>query len=386
MDLAGLAGGLSRSRFAGNAGLPKKHWRWVLFYQYLQWQIDLQLRGAAAYARDARLSIGLYHDLALATDRFGSDLWAHRPFFVSGCRVGSPPDDFAPKGPGLGLSAARLATAIAKTATASSPNPSATTAATAARCASITSCASSASTGFPTACDATEGAYVREISEDFIRILALESVRKQVIVMGEDLGTVEPDVRETLARFGILSYRLFYFEKHPDGEIPPLRRIPGAGAGLLHHARFAHAGRLLDREPISTPAAPPARSTPTPSRASAHRPPGEKQKMLDRLFELGLMPDGLPLSAAAYPELTGESAQRRGRFPGATAVPACWPSTRRILTKEPAQQNLPGTTWQYPNWGRKMRFTVEQLRTDPEARGFTAMFRNWIIRAGRENR
>jgi len=44
------------------------------------------------------MSIGLYHDLALATDRCGSDLWAHRASFVAGCRVGAPPDDFSPAG------------------------------------------------------------------------------------------------------------------------------------------------------------------------------------------------------------------------------------------------------------------------------------------------
>ena len=55
------------------------------------------------------------------------------------------------------------------------------------------------------------------------------------------------------------------------------------------------------------------------------------------------------------------------------------------LTKELSQQNLPGTTWQYPNWGRKMRFTVEQLRSDPEACGYAAMFRNWIAKSGRSN-
>ena len=56
------------------------------------------MAAAQQRARDRHLPIGLYHDLALATDRFGCDLWAHRPFFVAGCRVGSPPDDFSPKG------------------------------------------------------------------------------------------------------------------------------------------------------------------------------------------------------------------------------------------------------------------------------------------------
>ena len=56
------------------------------------------------------------------------------------------------------------------------------------------------------------------------------------------------------------------------------------------------------------------------------------------------------------------------------------------LTKELHQQNLPGTTWQYPNWSRKMRFTVEELRTTKVARDFTAMFRHWMDRSGRLRR
>jgi 4-alpha-glucanotransferase len=55
------------------------------------------------------------------------------------------------------------------------------------------------------------------------------------------------------------------------------------------------------------------------------------------------------------------------------------------LTKEIAQQNSPGTTWQYPNWSRKMKYTVEQLRAEPAARDFAVMFRNWLVRTGRVN-
>jgi len=34
----------------------------------------------------------------------------------------------------------------------------------------------------------------------------------------------------------------------------------------------------------------------------------------------------------------------------------------------------------------KMKFTLEELRTEPVARDFVAMFRNWLVRSGRVNR
>ena len=70
----------------------------ILFHQYVQWQITRQLGDAQEHAKRCGMGIGLYHDLALATDRCGSDLWAHGPFYVHGSRVGSPPDDFSPDG------------------------------------------------------------------------------------------------------------------------------------------------------------------------------------------------------------------------------------------------------------------------------------------------
>jgi 4-alpha-glucanotransferase len=206
------------------AAFQKKHWRSVLFYQYVQWQIDRQLQRAQEHARGRRLSIGLYHDLALATDRFGSDLWAHRPFFAAGSRVGSPPDDFSPHGQDWGF-----------------PPPNSERHREDGYRLFVETIRKNCRHGgalrmdhvmrlfrlywIPDSCDATQGAYVRELSEDYLRLLALESIRQKVIVIGEDLGTVEPNVREALARFGILSYRLFYFEK--DGaEFRPSAAYP----------------------------------------------------------------------------------------------------------------------------------------------------------------
>jgi 4-alpha-glucanotransferase len=53
------------------------------------------------------------------------------------------------------------------------------------------------------------------------------------------------------------------------------------------------------------------------------------------------------------------------------------------LTKETEQQNLPASTYQYPNWQRKMKYTVEELRRDRVALDCAAMFRNWLAQGGR---
>ena len=359
----------------------KKHWRSVLFYQYLQWQVDLQIGAAQRYCRAQGLKIGLYHDLALATDRCGSDLWAHRKFYAAGCRVGSPPDDFSPKGQDWSF-----------------PPPN-----TAAHHADgyrlfRDSIRNNSRHGgalridhvmrffrlywIPDGMDAANGAYVLDRHEDLLRILALESVRNQMLVVGEDLGTVEPQVRETLARFGIISYKVFYFEKDERGAFKRPRDYPAqslvtstthdlptlAGfwtnrdiearrnAGLLPD-EDSYRGQLADR---------------------AH----EKQKMLDALHLTGLLPPEYPRDAPQIPELTREIHNAAVGFLASTPS-ALLVLNQEDLTKETEQQNLPGSTWQYPNWRRKMRFKLEELSADPEALGFTAMFRNWLIETGR---
>jgi 4-alpha-glucanotransferase len=365
---------------AETRAFAKKHWRPVMFYQYLQWQIDGQLRAAQAKARAQRMPIGLYHDLALATDQFGCDLWAHRPFFVSGCRVGAPPDDFAPQGQDWAFpppnSQRHFEDGYRLFADSIRRN-----------------CRHGGALRIdhvmrlfrlywiPDGCDATQGAYVRETSEDFVRILALESVRNQVMVIGEDLGTVEPEVREALARFGILSYRLFYFEKNNAGEFRAAAEYPRnalvsstthdlptlAGFWIGADIEARRQAGAIDEE---------GRHTQWELRNI------EKQKMLDRLFEEGLLREDLPRKAVDYPELTGELHHAAIGFLASTPSQLL-AVNQEDLTKETAQQNLPGTTWQYPNWGRKMRYSVEDLRTNEVARSFAAMVRDWVVKTGR---
>lgn len=366
------------------AAFRKKHWRSILFYCYAQWQLHLQLAAAQAYARRKGLAIGLYHDLALATDRFGADLWAHRPFFVSGCRVGSPPDDFAPKGQDWGF-----------------PPPCSEQHREDGYRLFIETIGKNCRHGgalridhvmrffrlfwIPEGAGATAGAYVRENYEDLIRILALESVRRQVVIIGEDLGTVEPFVRETLERYGILSYRLFYFEKRAGGDFKTYSEYPEqALVSSTTHDLPTLAG-FWTGEDIEAR----RRAGLFPGDAMYQRQVAEraveKQKVLDLLRGLGLLPEYSPASAALLPEMTGDLHNAVIGFLALTPSQLL-AVNQEDLTKEIAQQNLPATTWQYPNWSRKMKYTLEQLRSEPVARDFVAMFRNWLDRTGRVKR
>jgi len=358
----------------------KDHAEAIEFYSYIQWQIGRQLSEAQSHAKECGMPIGLYHDLALATDSCGSDFWAHRPFYVSGCRVGSPPDDFSPEGQDWAFpppnknhhraTGYRLfAESIRKT------------------------CRHGGALRIdhvmrffrlfwiPAGSTAAEGAYVRDFSRDLIRILALESVRNQVLVVGEDLGTVEPETRETLARFGILSYRLFYFERGLGGEYKHAREYPVqalvsstthdlptlAGFWVNEDIEARRRAGMLDDDAYQSQIADRMR---------------EKQKMLNVLFESALLPGYVPRNASQIPELTGELHNAAIGFLAST------PSMLMVinqedLSKEISQQNLPGTTDQYRNWSRKMKFTLEDLQGNSSARGFTDMFRNWLRRTGR---
>ncbi len=359
----------------------EKHWRSVLFHKYVQWQIGLQLEAAQKYARKKGLRIGLYHDLALATDRFGCDLWSNRDFYVAGCRVGSPPDNFAPKGQDWAFpppnserhyhDSYRLFTESIRR---SCQNGGALRIDHVMRFFRLF--------WIPDGMDATQGTYVRDRFEDLVRILALESVRNKVIVIGEDLGTVPDLVRETLAQFGMLSYRLFYFEQDKKGQFRRPKEYPRqALVSVSTHDLPTLAGFWINRDIEARRSA-----GVLPDDAAYYRMleerRQEKQKMLDLLFSLGMLPDWFPRNAHDVWELTGELHNAVVGFLCSTPSELMM-LNQEDLFKETEQQNLPGTTAEYPNWRRKMRYAIEDLSTNDFTRNCARMFRGWIDRTGR---
>lgn len=355
-----------------------------LFYAWVQWIAFQQLEEAGEAAVSNGLAIGLYHDLALATDNCGADVWKQRKFFVTGCRVGAPPDDFSPEGqdwsfpPPNFLEHRRAGYKLFREALRRNM----------------------AAGGalridhvmrffrlywIPAGFSASEGTYVRDFSEDLVRILALESVRNQVLVVGEDLGTVEPATRKTLERFGILSYRLFYFERGEAGEMNLPERYPvEALVATSTHDLPTIAGSWIGRDIEARDYAGllPVHEVYEQQWADRRK---LRQAILDALFAEGLMPDYYSRNASDIPELTGELHN------AVVAYLARTPSkllqlNQEDLTKQLDQQNLPGSTWQYPNWRRKMGCYLEDLTNDPIVAGSAAMFRYWLRETGREDR
>jgi len=351
----------------------------VLFYGWLQWLIDEQIGAVQKHALESGMSIGLYHDLALATDRCGADLWGYRPFFVNGARVGSPPDGFSPTGQDWSFpppnqerhleDGYRLyAESIRKTMR----HGGALRIDHVMRLFRLY--------WIPEGHTAARGAYVKDRAADLVRILALESLRNNSVIIGEDLGTVEDDVRETLERFGILSYRLLIFEADANGFKAPARYPKSALTSTTTHDLPTMAGFWTGQDIEAR------LRTGTVDRASYESQwrdrLRDKQQLLDALFRADLLPSHYERDASRITELTPELHYAIAGYLAGTPC-ALWLINQEDITRERYQQNMPGTTSEYPNWSRKMRWSIEELSSVEEAHGCAEMFRYWVRRSGR---
>jgi 4-alpha-glucanotransferase len=321
------------------AKFAEEHRDDILFHKFLQWQVDRQLADVQEHAISRGMKIGLYHDLALATDSFGADLWMNRQFYAPGARVGAPADELAPSGQDWGFPPPNREAhrengyeLFAQTIRKNARHGGALRIDHVMRFFRLF--------WIPDGLNATQGVYVKDYAEDLLGILALESVRGGFIVVGEDLGTVEWSVRHKLGEMGILGYRLLWFEKNSDGSFRLPQEYPQqAAVSTTTHDLPTLAGFREGRDIEARRA------------AGLVDDAGYQQQWAARREELGRLEDAL---------------QRAG-FPGdPLGFLLSTPCTLAIvnqedLTGETEQQNLPASTWQHPNWRRKMKVAVEDL-------------------------
>jgi 4-alpha-glucanotransferase len=321
------------------ARFAEEHARDVVFYKFLQWHIDRQLAEVQAHALEKGMRLGVYHDLALATDRFGADLWMNRRFYSTGCRVGAPPDDFSPNGqdwafppPNRDAHRANGYELFAQLIRNTARHGGALRIDHVMRFFRLW--------WIPDGMPASEGAYVRDYSDDLLGVLALESVRGKFIVIGEDLGTVTGEVRQALSEAGVLSYRVLWFERNSDGSFRRPDEYPAqAAASTTTHDLATMAGFAIARDIEAR------RAAGLIDEAAYQHQLAARQEEIRRL-NAGLAEAGFAGDPIGFLFST----------PCALAI-----VNQEDLTGETEQQNLPGSTWQHPNWRRKMKVPVEEF-------------------------
>jgi 4-alpha-glucanotransferase len=186
----------------------------VAFYAWLQWRLERQFVEAAG-------DMTVLQDLPIGVDGGGADAWLWQETLVNDVSVGAPPDIFNAQGQSWGappMAPWRLRAADYVPFVESIR-------ATMARGGGIRIdhvMGLFRLWWIPHDGSPRDGAYVRYPSADLLDIVALESHRACSLVVGEDLGTVEPGVRRALAEHAILSYRLLWFEDDAPVDWPEL--------------------------------------------------------------------------------------------------------------------------------------------------------------------
>ena len=184
------------------------------FHKWLQFLLDEQLKAASATGN-------IMQDLPVGVAPDGADAWMWQDVFAKDVSVGAPPDLFNANGQDWGLPPF-----VPHKLRAAWYEPFIQTVRTALRYARGLRIDHVMGLfrlyWIPLGEPGAHGTYVRYNADEMLSILALESARAKTFVVGEDLGTVDEGVREKLAEYAVLSYRLLWFEEKQPEHYPKL--------------------------------------------------------------------------------------------------------------------------------------------------------------------
>ena len=308
----------------------------VDFHRWLQWQCDEQLATAQDAATAPGTGPGIVHDLAVGVHPDGADVWSLGDALAHGVSVGAPPDAFNQQGQDWSQPPWRP-DRLADLAYAPFRDMVRTILRHAGGLRVDHVLGLFRLWWIPQGAPPSEGTYVRYDHEALIGILALEAQRAGAVLVGEDLGTVEPWVRDYLADRGILGSAVLWFEY--DGADPKapedFRELALASvtvhdlpptAGYLAQEHVA----LRDRLGLLT----------RPVQEERERDAAEQERILGLVRDRGLLDPGAD-EQSTVEALHRYLALSPSLMVGVSLVDAV--GDRRT-------QNQPGTSDEYPNW------------------------------------
>jgi len=353
-------GELQHPSNAAVADFAAEHATTVDFHRWLQWQLDDQLTAAQATAVQAGMDLGIMHDLAVGVDPNGADAWALQDVLALGVAAGAPPDEFNQLGQDWSQPPWRPDQLVYD---AYEPFRALVNA--------VLRHAGGVRIDhiiglfrlwwIPKGAPPTDGTYVRYDHEAMIGVVALEAHRAGAVVVGEDLGTVEPWVRDYLRERGLFGTSILWFEADGDGGPLPAEKWreyclssvtthdlpPTAGYLAGEHVRLREKLGLLTR----------------PADEELAGDQAQQAAWLAELRRVGLLGDDPTVDQvvlALYRYL--------GRTPSKLLSLSLADAVGDVRT-----QNQPGTTDEYPNWRVPLRgpdnhkLLLEDVLSDPRA-------------------
>jgi 4-alpha-glucanotransferase len=317
------------------------------FHRWLQWICDEQLEDAQRTALRAGMRLGVVHDLAVGVDHSSADAWTLHDVLAPATSVGAPPDMYNQQGQDWGQPPWHPAR-LAEAGYAPFRNMLATVLRHAGGIRVDHILGLFRLWWIPVGNAPGDGAYVRYDHEALIGILALEAHRAGAVVIGEDLGTFEPWVRDYLAARGIMGTSILWFEYDGDSPLAPEKYRTQALASVNTHDLPPTAGYLAgDHVALRSRLGLLERSE-AEERAEHN---ASLEKMLALLRERGYLPDG---GAGGYG--SGPSASEEQTIEALHLLLTQTPSVLLGVALvdavgERRVQNQPGTTEAlYPNW------------------------------------
>ena len=277
------------------------------YHQWVQWLCETQLDELAREAKDRGVRLALDYPLGVSGEGFDGQFFPH--LFSKEISVGAPPDPFFSEGQNWGFpplhperiretgydyffQTLRHQLRFGKLL----------------RLDHIM--------GFhrmfwiPNGVEARKGIYVKYPAEEFYAVLALESQRQQAWVVGEDLGTVPPEVRPAMRRHQLLRTFIAQYENLSD--ISQMSQaIPEDSVAALN---------THDMPPFA---------------AFWGKRPSPRHALEQHLTALAKSPAALVMV------------------------------NLEDLWLETEAQNVPGTVEEHPNWRKKFRLSWEKIQEEP---------------------
>jgi 4-alpha-glucanotransferase len=322
----------------------------IAFHAWVQRLVEQQLDAAREAA--AGMPVGIVHDLAVGIDPGGADGWLLQDALAAGVRAGAPPDAFNQLGQDWGLAAWRPDMLI-KTGYAPYRD----------MLRRIFRHAGGLRVDHvaglwrlwwvPPGMGPAQGTYVHYDPEAMLGILALEAQRAGAVVIGEDLGTVLPEMTDTLERMNMLGSSVLWFTRDWDtGEFRPSSEYRRNALASISTHDLPTAAGFLAGEQVEVRAELGQLAGTVEQEWATWK--ADKKALLELLRGEGLLDSEEPADVVLAMH----------EFLARTPCRLVTASLYDVLL-ERRQPNLPGTFDEYPNWRIPLRADLTEVVADP---------------------